>query len=103
MPRRIVERRIHQDDVDAVGRKPRGGKNIGAGCNVHRDDFGRDSIRRGIAARERRQRRVDLDQNDLDSGHALCHGEAGRADAGAEIDDAVAGRAGVAAASSIAS
>ena len=93
MPRAIVERRIHQHDIGAVGRKAGGGKSIRAGCNVHRDDLGLDCIRRGVAARKLRQRCVDLDQNELDSGHAPRQRKTRGADAGAEIDHAVARRA----------
>ena len=53
MPRGIVERRIHQDDIDAVGSKARIGKCIGARTSTSSTiDFGRDRIGGGIAARQ---------------------------------------------------
>ena len=90
MAREIIERRIHQHDIDAVGGQARGRKNLGAGCNVHHDDLGRDGIRGGVAARQTREIGIDLDQNQLYPADALGDRKAGRADAGAQIDHAIA-------------
>src|ERR1700736_1985884 len=38
VPRGIVERRIHQDDIDTVGSKASRGKRVGGGCNVEHHD-----------------------------------------------------------------
>ena len=48
------------------------------------------AIRGGVAAREFRQGVVDLDQSDPDARYARRNGQSRGADAGAEIDDAVA-------------
>ena len=52
-----------------------------------------EPLRSRVLGRQRRQRRVDLDQRHRDVGNARREREAGRADAGAEIDDAARLRA----------
>ena len=89
MPRGIVERRIHQDDIDAVGAEADGGKRVGGGRHIQHDGIGRDRIGGGIVARQRRQRRIDLDQHELDPGDAPGDRETGGADAGAEFNHAI--------------
>ena len=90
MPRRIVERRIHQHDIGAVGRQPGRGKGIGAGGHVKHDAIGRNRVGAGVAARKFGERRIDLDQHELDSGHAPGQRKAGGADTGAKINHAIA-------------
>ena len=89
MPRGIVERRIHQDDVGAVGVKSDGGERGGGGRHIQHDGIGRDRIGGGIFARQRRQTGIDLDQHELDPGDAPGDREAGGADAGAEFNHAI--------------
>ena len=86
MPQGIVEWRIHQDDIGAVGGQANGGEGVGGGCNVQHDDIGRDRIRGGVAAGEIRKPLVDLNQSEFDSGHASGDRKPGGADAGAEIN-----------------
>ena len=43
-----------------------------------------------VGARQRRKRRIDLDQDQIDAGDAPGDRKPGGADAGAEIDDAIA-------------
>ena len=64
--------------------RPAGRKDLGAGCNVHRDDLGRDGICGGVAARQSREIGIDLDQNQLYPADAPGDREAGRADASAD-------------------
>ena len=86
----IIERRIHQDDIDAVRGQTGRGKGAGLGCNVEHDDIGGNRIRGGVAARKTREVSVDLDQHELDSLDAFGDRKPGGADAGAQIDDAIA-------------
>ena len=44
VPRGIVERRVHQHDIDAVGRKAGRCEIFGAGGHIKHDDFGRNRI-----------------------------------------------------------
>ena len=53
-------------------------------------DVGRDRIRSRIGARKLRQRRIDLDQHQIDAGDAPGNRKARGADAGAEIGHAIA-------------
>ena len=90
MPRRIIERRIHQYDIDTVGRQARRGKRLGGRRDVKQDDIGRNSVRDGVALRQTRQRFIDLDQHKFDSRHAFGERQTGGADAGAEINHPIA-------------
>ncbi len=73
------------------GAKAGCGERLGAGRHIQHDDIGRDGVGAGIVARQPRQRRIDLDQHQLDPGHASRHRQPRGADAGAEIDHAIAG------------
>ena len=70
MTRGIVERRIHQHRIDAVGDQPGCCKCGGRGLNVEHDHLGAKRIVGGIGARKACQRRIDLDQNEVDAGDA---------------------------------
>jgi len=90
VPRRIIERRIHQHDIGTVGHQTRGGEGTRPGRHVQHHDIGGNRIGGGVAAREFREFRVDLDQHQPDFIDPSGEREAGGADAGAEFDDAVA-------------
>ena len=90
MPRGIVEGRIHQHRIDAVRSQAGSGKGCGIGLHIEHDHVGVNRIRIRIGARKPRQRRIDLDQNQIDAGHAPGNRQARDAGAGAEIGDAVA-------------
>ncbi len=68
VPRGIVERRIHQHDIGAVGDKTRGGKGGGFGCDIEHDHLRVNRIGGRIAARQFRKAGIDLDQIEPDSG-----------------------------------
>src|SRR5260370_20768272 len=48
VPRSIVERRIHQDDIGAVGSKAGCGKRVGGGCHGEDADICAEGIRGGV-------------------------------------------------------
>ena len=54
----------------------------------------RETVARRVLARERRQRRIDLDQRDGEAVDAPRQRQSGGADAGAEIDRVIAGARG---------
>ena len=89
MPRGIVERRIHQHNVDAVRRKTCSGILVWRRCHVERDDVGSDRVRCRVAARQFGELGIDLHQQQLDGRHAFGKREAGGADTGAEIHHAI--------------
>ena len=72
------------------GPSPAAAKAVGIRFDIKHDDFGRDRIRSGIVARKVRQRRIDLDQNQIDAGDAPGDRKARDTDAGAEIGHAIA-------------
>ena len=90
VPRGIVERRIYQHDVGAVGVKSGGGKAGRGRRHIQHDRLGGNRIGGGVVARQRRQRRLDLDQHKFNAGDASRHGKSGGADAGAEFNHAIA-------------
>lgn len=90
MARRIVERRVHQHGIDTVGRQVICRKRLRIRGDVEHDRLGGDRVRRRIGARQLRQFRIDLDQAEPDPSDATRQRQPGRADAGAEIDHAVA-------------
>ena len=90
MPRGIVERRVHQHHIDTVGSQVRQRQRLRRQLHIEHDHIGRNRIRGRIGAREPRQRRVDLDQHKIDAGDAPGDRQASCADAGAEIDHAIA-------------
>jgi hypothetical protein len=90
MPRGIVEGRIHQHRIDTVRSQAGGGKGCCIGLDIEHDHVCVNRVRICIGARKARQRRIDLDQNQIDAGHAPGNREARDARAGAEIGDAVA-------------
>jgi hypothetical protein len=88
LSRRIVEGRIHQHMGDTFAREPGARKVLRWSIHVERCDrhpVG-ETIVRGVAAREFRQRRVHLDQHDLESRHALRQREARSSDPRAEFN-----------------
>src|SRR5581483_6544702 len=58
--------------------------------NVEDADLSRDSVGARIVAGERGERRVDLDQSELDATDALCYCKPRSADACAELDHTLA-------------
>ena len=90
MPRGIVERRIHRDDIGAVGRQTGRGQDTGGRRHIQHPDVRRDRIGGGVTVCKSGKSCIDLDQHELDRGHSLCDRKAGGADAGAEINHAIA-------------
>jgi len=90
VPHRVIERWIHQDGIDTVGRQAGSGEGVGRRCNVKHDDISRNRVGGGVAACEFRERLIDLDQHEFDSRHAPGHRQTGGADAGAEINHPIA-------------
>src|SRR5437879_11421857 len=90
MPRRVIERRIHQHGIDAVGRKTKRRKRVGGGFNIEHDYARCDFIRYGIGARELREFFVDLDKNQIEAGDTPRYCKPGGTDTGPEIDHAIA-------------
>ncbi len=87
----VVEGRIHQHVIGTAGAEPGGGQRL----NVFRigDDRPHPAIKtvqRGIAGRQRRQRRIDLNQRDRHAVDTPGQRQPGAADAGAEIDRMIA-------------
>ena len=86
---RSRERRVHQHDIRAVGRKAGRGKGRRVRFDIEDDHLGHNRVGTGIIPGKLGHCRVDLDQDEVDPPHPPCHREPCRADAGAEIDDAV--------------
>ena len=86
---RRIERRIHQHVIGRIRRparrrrKPRPAPSRRGRRHAHAP---REPLRSALSLRQRRQRRIELDQRDGKTVDAARQRQAGRADAGAKID-----------------
>jgi hypothetical protein len=84
---RVVKGRVHQDTICAFGSQPTAIKrprafHVGREC----PDSAVELIEPRIVRRMRAQRRIDLDERDLQSRYARCKRETRRANTGPQVD-----------------
>jgi hypothetical protein len=88
VPHRIIERWIHQDDIDTVGRQAGSSEGVGRRCNVKHDDI--SGIALGGVAACSSASASSISTSTSSIRHAPGHRQIGGADAGAEINHPVA-------------
>ena len=103
VPYGIVERRVHQNHVGAVGAKTNTCEGLSPTRDIKDADLRRDAVELRVTARQAGKGFVTLDQHDLNSSTRIATARPAAPTPAPKSTTRSPGRAGVAAASSIAS
>ena len=90
MPRGVVERWIHQHDIDTVRGQTRAGKDAGFGCDIENDNIRGNGIRGRVIVGKGCKRGIDFDEDKSYSANTRRERQARSPDARTQIGNAVA-------------
>jgi len=89
--RGVIERRIHQDDIDTIGGQTAAAKDVSGGSNVRLMTSAAIAFAAALPRARSASPSSISTKNEFDTGHAFGDRKPGGADACAQIDHAIAG------------